>query len=74
MNVSKRCKIKQSPANLNEVIKHKGILQISIKDSISKPYKKNWDFFRVLGTKKDNEIEPLYDNALNTYIVKDKNQ
>lgn len=74
MNVSKRYKIKQSPVNLNEVIKHKGILQILIKDSISKPYKKNWDFFRVLGAKRDNEIEPLYDNALNTYIFKDKNQ
>ena len=25
---------------------------------------------KVLGTKKGNVIEPLYDNALNTYIFK----
>ena len=59
-------------------------LQNLMKDSKSKAYKKNseflnsskdstqlWDrYHKVLGTKKDNVIEPLYDNALNTYIFK----
>ena len=57
-----------------------------MKDSKSKSYKKNSEFLnspkdstqfwrryhKVLGTKKDNVIEPLYENPLNTYIFKDE--
>ena len=57
-----------------------------MKNSKSKAYKKNSEFLnsskdliqfwhryhKVLGTKKDNVIEQLYDNALNNNIFKDE--
>ena len=72
-------KKRQSPANLNAVLKHEETLQSLIKDSKSKVSKKNseclnsskdstqfWHkYHKVLGTKEKNVIEPLYDNALN---------
>ena len=83
---SNRHKKRQSTANLNAVLKHKETLQNLMKDSKSKAYKKNSEFLnsskdstqfwhmynKVFGTKKDNVIEPLYGNALNTYIFKDE--
>ena len=85
-NANNRYKKRQSPANLNAVVKHKETLQNLIKHSKSEACKKNSEFLnsskdstqfwhsyhKVLGTKKDTVIEPLYDNALNTYIFKDE--
>ena len=85
-NANNRYKKSQSPANLNAVVKHKETLQNLIKHSTSEACKKNSEFLnsskdstqfwhryhKVLGMKKDNVIEPLYDNALNTYIFKDE--
>ena len=75
-------KKKQLPVNLNAVLKHKETVRNLMKDSKSKVYKKNSESLnsskdstqfwhrdnKVLGTKKDNIIETLYDNALDTNI------
>ena len=74
-NANNKTKKRQSPANPNVVLKHKETLQNLIKDfkSKSKFYKKNSEFLnsfkdstqfwrryhKILGTKKDNVIEPL---------------
>ena len=76
---------RQTPINHNTVQEKKLILNNLIKNSKLNLYKKHSDFLnnskdstqfwhryeKVLGTKKNNLIEPLFDSTSNTYIFED---
>ena len=85
-NAKKQYKMKQSPTNLKILQEHKLALETLIKNSKQQSYQRNSDFLnnskdstqfwhrynKIIGSKKDNVIEPLLHSPSNTYIFHDE--